>query len=364
MGHEGAVLSVSDGDADEERQISLLALFNVLMRRRRLIAAVAALAALITAVVTLARPRVYTVSATLMPQSAPQVGAGALSGLAAQFGVSLGSSSAGQSPAFYAELLRSRVILEGATSARYEVHDDGKARRGSLADLLGIEARTPERRQLLTRLWLADNLKVSTTRETGLVRVSVSTRWPELSLQIADTLLARLDSFNRERRRTNAGTERAFVEERLRDSQGHLQVAEQQLLSFLQRNREYANAPLLAYEYERLQREVMREQTLNTSLAQAFEQARLEEVRNTPVVTVIEPPELPARPDSRLLLVKLLVALVVGTLIGSLLALASAGFGGAGTASADREEFIALRRATLQDLRRPWRVLTRDHRST
>jgi uncharacterized protein involved in exopolysaccharide biosynthesis len=351
---------VTAADADGERQLSLLALFNVLMRRRRLIVAIALVAALLTAFVTLLRHRVYTVSATLMPQETSQLGPGALSGLAAQFGFSLGGSSAGQSPAFNAELLRSRVILNGAIAARYQVREDGRVRRGTLADLLEIEAKTPERRRLLTRVWLAKNMQVSTTRETGLVRLSVSTRWPELSLQIADTLLARLDSFNRQRRRTHAGSERAFVEERLGESQERLGVAEQQLLSFLQRNREYANSPLLTYEYERLQREVVREQTLNTSLAQAFEQARLEEVRNTPVVTVVEPPELPARPDSRLLVVKLLVALVVGALLGALLALVQAGFDGPGPASAEREEFAALRRATLQDLRKPWRVLKRN----
>jgi uncharacterized protein involved in exopolysaccharide biosynthesis len=355
---------VPDQDADSEGQLSLLALFNVLMRRRRLILGVSLAAALLTAIVTLARHRVYTVSATLMPQETPQMGGGALSGLAAQFGFSLGGSSAGQSPAFYAELLRSRVILDGALSAHYQVRDDGQTRRGTVADLLDIEAKTPGRRHLLARLWLAQNTQVATTRETGLVRLAVTTRWPELSLQIADTLLARLDSFNRERRRTHAGSERAFVEERLSESQERLRVAEQQLLSFLQRNREYANSPLLTYEYERLQREVVREQALNTSLAQAFEQAKLEEVRNTPVVTVVEPPELPARPDSRLLLVKLLVALVVGAMLGSLVALVGAGFHEAGSASAEREEFLALRRATLQDLRRPWRMLMRSGSST
>jgi uncharacterized protein involved in exopolysaccharide biosynthesis len=34
-------------------------------------------------------------------------------------------------------------------------------------------------------------------------------------------------------------------------------------------------------------------------LAQAYEQARIEEVRDTPVITVIEAPMLPARPDPR-----------------------------------------------------------------
>jgi uncharacterized protein involved in exopolysaccharide biosynthesis len=51
-----------------------------------------------------------------------------------------------------------------------------------------------------------------------------------------------------------------------------------------------------------------------TTLTQAYEQARIDEVRNTPVITVVEPPESPVRPDSRRLVSWLAVSLVVGVL--------------------------------------------------
>ncbi|HEX5635067.1 MAG TPA: hypothetical protein VFX50_17610, partial [Gemmatimonadales bacterium] len=53
------------------------------------------------------------------------------------------------------------------------------------------------------------------------------------------------------------------------------------------------------------------------SLRQAYEQARLEEVRDTPTITVVEDALLPARPDSRKLVQKLALALAVGLLFGA-----------------------------------------------
>ncbi len=45
------------------------------------------------------------------------------------------------------------------------------------------------------------------------------------------------------------------------------------------------------FEHDRLERPVSMRQELVTAMAQAYEQARVDEVRNTPVITVIDQPE-------------------------------------------------------------------------
>ena len=62
-------------------------------------------------------------------------------------------------------------------------------------------------------------------------------------------------------------------------------------------------------------------QEVVTSLTQSYEQARIEEVRNTPVITVLEPPELPVIPDQRGLLRSAILGLLLGGLVGVLAAL-------------------------------------------
>src|SRR5262249_39127465 len=75
------------------------------------------------------------------------------------------------------------------------------------------------------------------------------------------------------------------------------------------------------FEYDRLLRAVTMQQQVYSSLAQAFEQARIDEVRNTPVLTLVDPPNLPAEPDRRWLLAKALLAALLGAMIGALVAL-------------------------------------------
>ena len=88
-----------------------------------------------------------------------------------------------------------------------------------------------------------------------------------------------------------------------------LQEAENRLAGFLKVNRDYQNAPDLRFQYDRLNREVSIQQQLFVSLAQSFEQAKIDEVRDTPVISVVEAPEVPARPDSRFLAIKVCLTL-------------------------------------------------------
>ena len=66
-------------------------------------------------------------------------------------------------------------------------------------------------------------------------------------------------------------------------------------------------------------------QQLYTTLSEAYNQARIDEVRNTPALTIIEPPREPAEPDSRLLLLRALIGLVGGAAVGVILSLVRPG---------------------------------------
>ena len=122
-------------------------------------------------------------------------------------------------------------------------------------------------------------------------------------------------------RQTRARAERTFAEGRQAEALAELRAAESDLLEFLTTNRDVTGSPALVARRERLQREVTMRQTVYTSLRQSYEQSRLEEVRDTPTITVVEDALLPARPDSRKLLQKLVLASAIGLLLGGFLAL-------------------------------------------
>ena len=111
-----------------------------------------------------------------------------------------------------------------------------------------------------------------------------------ISIGASRPILDLVHTFDLTTRQTQAGAERRFSGERLAELTGELRDAEDTLKSFLIENRVFSNSPALQFEHDRLQRAVTMRQELVTSLAQAYERARIEEVRNTPVITLIDPP--------------------------------------------------------------------------
>jgi hypothetical protein len=90
--------------------------------------------------------------------------------------------------------------------------------------------------------------------------------------------------------------------------------------AFLESNRLWENAPLLVVEHGRLQREVLRRESVLTALLQSLEQARIAEVRDTPVITVLQAPFLPPGPDERRLLLAAALGIVLGGMAGVVMA--------------------------------------------
>jgi uncharacterized protein involved in exopolysaccharide biosynthesis len=97
-----------------------------------------------------------------------------------------------------------------------------------------------------------------------------------------------------------------------------LQRAEEEAAAFLQRNRQFHGSPSLELEYARLQRAVAHEQQIFSSLAVAADQLRLEALKTSPAISIVESPENSAERRGR----RILVNAIVGAALGVLAALA------------------------------------------
>lgn len=298
-------------------EISLWEILAVLLRRRGTIASTVVLTVAAAVAFTLLRRDTFTTSASFRPQGS-ESSASELLALANQFGVSVpGGPREEASPAFYAELLTSREILHRVASKTFHVEGVGSA---SLAELfeIGEEPEALRVRETIETL-RNDVVRIETGRETGIVTVDVQTDWPDLSMAIAERLLAEIARFNLETRQSQAAAERVFIQERVDSARHALEAAEAELQAFLQSNRQWENSPDLAFQHDRLQREIGLRQSVYTTLVQSFEQARISEVRDTPVITVLQAPFLPP-PDDRRLFLTVALGIVLGGLAGVVLA--------------------------------------------
>lgn len=302
--------------AEEDR--SALELFALLAARWRLLVALPLLVAVSAALFSLLLPRRYTVDSRFIPESnGAQVSR--LAGLAAQFGVDIGGGETVESIDFYAELLESQDLLRSAALTEYSFEDrDGAALSGTLVELLEAKGKTPDERVRHAVESLERMVVARPDPGAHMVTLRTSAPWPELAVLVNRRLLELLSEFNLERRQSRAAAERRFLESRVAEAERDLRGAEAELERFLSENRRYAESPQLTFEHGRLQRRVDLRQQIHTSLAQGFEQARVDEVRNTPVITVVDQPRGPAEKTAP----NIIVNAVLGLVLGSLLALA------------------------------------------
>jgi Fuc2NAc and GlcNAc transferase len=342
-----------------DSDLSVIAAVNVLLRRRVLVIGVTTCVVVALLTMALLRPRTYTSTASFMPQANRNT-PGSGGGIAAQLGLSMLSTDATQSPSFYVDLLKSRGILDSTVSTRFRVRTDSGVVAATLIDLLDAKGNTRALRQDDAVRRLSRLVQSEASPKTSVVTLSVRSKDPVLAKEVAERVLTLVSTFNLRRRKSQASEERRFAEQRLVEVGQELRIAEDRLQMFLQHNRAYENSPELRFAMDRLSREVAMRQQVYTSVAQAHEQARMDEVRDTPVLTVIEQPDVPARSDPRGLIKWTAIGLVLGLGLGVALAFLREMMSRANAESGTEiDQFNTLWRDTVQDLRRPWRPVAR-----
>ena len=353
--HSSAVIASSAPHVPRQATLTALDVLRLALRKRRLLLTLPMVVAAVVVSVGLLADRQWVSHATFVAQS-PGGGMSRLAGLAAQFGVNVPTAQSGQSPDFYADVLRGDGMMRQLLAGRYT--DAGVRDVDLAAHLVPGVADTARRAELALRQ-LRTMVSASVGIKTGLVRLAVRLDDPELARQVAARALVELNRLNVLAQQSQASQERVFTDARLSMARGELRVAEDRLENFLRSNRVFSGAPQLVLQEDRLRREVSLRQQVVSGLAQGLEQARLEESRNLPVITVVEAPVRPALPDSRRLVLKALFAAIVsGT---ALLGLVLAGEWRRRLAvlnpglSAEMESLAA---EAAGDLRRPWRLMS------
>lgn len=300
---------------DPDPELSLREVVRVLRANVRMIAILAIGAPMLAAIIVLLTPRTWTSTASFYPEN--RRSAGGLNSLAQQYGISLPGmgNDPGQSLQFYIELLRSREILSRVLTDTLAYASTGTSRR-PLLDLLDLPDGTPAERLDEGVIKLRGMIRTAPNLTTGIVKVAVTTKSPTLSQAVSQRLLDLVNDFNLQKRQSQGASERRFAERRLAEMADSLRAAELRVQEFEQRNVQYQTSPTLRMQHQRLMNNLAAKQTLHTALAQSYEQARIEEVRDTPVITLLEQPVVPVRPDSRRGLQKMTFAFVIAVMLG------------------------------------------------
>lgn len=256
-------------------------------------------------------PSYYESGAAFQAESGQpaQIGT-ALAGLAAQFGnIQIGPQNSAQ---FFGDLLATDAILRRVV----RVNVPWRGAWIPLTSVYGLADKPEALREYTAVKRLRSALRTDVNLRTGVVRFAIQARSPELAEAIAESTLATLNAANVDLRRTRAAAERQFTSERADHARRDLDSAEDALTVFYQRNRFITGSPTLQMEEARLKRTVDMLQQVYTQLRLQEEQAAVQEVRNTPTISVIDPPVIPVRRSWPKRRVALIAGLAIGLALG------------------------------------------------
>jgi uncharacterized protein involved in exopolysaccharide biosynthesis len=220
-----------------------------------------------------------------------------LRGLAAQFGVSVPGGEEGSitSSWVYPELIQSRTLARAVLKRNFDTNKFGEDQ--SLLKILTYSEDEPtsdldrlEQNGVNTLLGM---INVSKDPESSILTLEVSASEPQFSADIATAVIEELDRYQQKFKSTRVSEKRQFIEGRIEEVQIDLEKAEDALKQFRYRNHQIQNSPSLLLEQERLAREVQVIIGVFQTLKQENELAKIQEVEETPVVHVLDPPEAP-----------------------------------------------------------------------
>jgi uncharacterized protein involved in exopolysaccharide biosynthesis len=279
-------------------------------------------AGILAVAVSFVMPRWYQAGATLVVDTGQQMslgGAAGMLGLAAQLG--FGAGMGPTNPQFYEALLKSRSVQEHVTTAKFPLGKNGELL--SLEQYWSHHEHPSAREHLGAVKRLGGHLQTSSNPRISQMSFKIEGPSKSVAKLMADTVLAALNDIVTEVRRKHASAEREFLDGRWHALGDSLRAREDALRRFYERNHNLAS-PELQFEDARLRREVDRVQVIYAQLGSQLEQARIQEVRDTPALTVVDSPIEPVRKSSPSGRMWGLTAAVLGAALALLIAMGEA----------------------------------------
>ena len=241
-------------------------------------------------------------------------------GLAAQFGFSLPTQS--ESNWVYPEIIRSRTLARAMLSRKFDSQKHGTQK--SLLEILTYDTDTPNLISEMIENIAIENfllmLNVSADIKTSINTITITALEARLSTDINSALLEELDRHQKNFIKTKTSKTKLFIEERILETEKELMGTEEDLKIFMDRNRRIENSPSLLLEEQRLTREVTVLTGVFTTLKQQLENTKIEEVKDSDYIVIIDPPELPLRKSKPNKKVLVFLAGFSGLFFGGLLA--------------------------------------------
>ena len=279
-------------DTFREETISLSSILLVFARQLKLIIFVPIITCLFTIFyVTFVSQPVYVSTAKIMSSSGGG-GSSQMQGIASQFGLNLPTAS--KEPEWiYPDIIKSRTLAKKMLSRKFTTN-----RFGVEKPLLEILVFKNGSSSTITDTLISEGadavIRMIDIQQNGSsYKLTVSASEPLFARDFVIALIEELDNYQRDYNKSIKSETRKFIEERILQTKMELMLAEEKLKNFRDRNRRIQNSPNLLLEEQRLSRDASVLTGVYTTLKQQLETTKIEEVKDSDYVVVLDPPEAP-----------------------------------------------------------------------
>jgi uncharacterized protein involved in exopolysaccharide biosynthesis len=278
-------------DAETPSAIWQTVIFPIL-RYKRMTYTMITVAVSVTLIVALLIPNRYTSTAILLPTAnndqisdLKDMAAGALGDL----GLGTLKQANDQSSALYPQILTSRTIEEAILQRPCTFEYEGETKTMTMAEYLD------QPNVDLALLALGERIGVSLDRKTGVVYLSVTTKYPGLSAAVVHGFLDELNDYNVNKRQSKASANEHFIGKRLDQIKTELAAAEDSLLVFKRQNQNFETGgdPTLQMELERRERTAALKTEEFALMTKQYELAKIDAVKDIPVVNILDSGAVP-----------------------------------------------------------------------
>jgi uncharacterized protein involved in exopolysaccharide biosynthesis len=210
--------------------------------------------------------------------------------LASLVGVKVGEVSATD---IYQNLINSESVILPVITQKYLTKEYPDS--VNLVDYFGVkvEDKNPNIQKRLRELKVKELMLKSLVitdidRVNKILSIKVTMPEAQLSADVANNILGSLDSYIRTKRKSYAIDQRLYIEKRLIEVKDSLNLSENKLKDFREKNRMILQSPNLLLAQGRMMRDVEIMQGIFVELSKQLELAKIDEIKDTPILNIKE----------------------------------------------------------------------------
>jgi uncharacterized protein involved in exopolysaccharide biosynthesis len=307
----------TDNSSTKSTLEGLIDIIEILWKNRKQTIKTVLVVVILAAAISFIWPKTYIAHATILPDLEFLNSISNLGGfkdLAAAIGLNPNQSVTSPSQ-LYPDIMQSEIVLRRVIFNKYKTE-----KYDSLVNLIQYwgfddadENLNFERCIKKLREAVFD---ISVDKKTLIISLDVATSEPQFSADLANEVAKELDYFQRNFRRTNASEQRKFLEQRMTEVKNDLATSEDKLKEFREKNRRAEQSPQLLLEQDRLGRDVELNTAIFIELKKQYELSKLDEIKNTPIVQILDKARPPAKRDKPKRTLIVLTVFII-TLLGS-----------------------------------------------